>query len=59
MPASAYRRRLRGKKKHGDPYLEKEWYDTKTPSMLDVQSCGEILVSRAPGTKIASEVLNG
>ena len=63
MLASAWRRRLGGKKKRCDFYLEKQGYDTKTPSVLNAQSRGKILVSRCPartpGTEIASEELKG
>merc|ERR1719375_2998583 len=48
-----------GKKKSGDPFLKKEWYDIKAPSMFGVRSCGETLVSRTQGTKIATEELKG
>merc|ERR1719181_2701319 len=43
----------------GDPFLKKEWYDIKAPSMFSVRSCGKTLVSRTQGTKIASEELKG
>jgi len=48
-----------GKKKSGDPFLKKEWYDIKAPSMFNVRSCGKTLVSRTQGTKIATEELKG
>jgi len=48
-----------GKKKAGDPFLRKEWYDIKAPSMFSVRSCGKTLVSKTQGTKIASEGLKG
>jgi len=48
-----------GKKKAGDPFLKKEWYDIKAPSMFGVRQCGKTLVSRTAGTKIASEMLKG
>jgi len=47
------------KKKTGDPFLKKEWYDIKAPSMFSVRSCGKTLVSKTQGTKIASEGLKG
>ncbi|CAE7680006.1 RPS3A [Symbiodinium sp. CCMP2592] len=47
-----------GKKKAGDPFLRKEWYDIKAPSPLaciqDVRAYGN-----AYGTKIATEELKG
>jgi small subunit ribosomal protein S3Ae len=48
-----------GKKKQGDPFLKKEWYDLKAPSVFSVRNCGKTLVSRTQGTKIASEELKG
>mmetsp|Transcript_117259 Transcript_117259/g.203700 ORF Transcript_117259/g.203700 Transcript_117259/m.203700 type:complete len:269 (-) Transcript_117259:147-953(-) len=50
-----------GKKKAGDPFLKKEWYDVKAPSMFSAQGrqCGKTLVSRTQGTKIATEELKG
>eukprot|EP00913_Durusdinium_trenchii_P016658 g15657.t1 len=48
-----------GKKKAGDPFLRKEWYDIKAPSMFSVRQCGKTLVSRTQGTKIATEELKG
>merc|ERR1712166_1068427 len=47
------------KKKTGDPYLRKEWYDVKAPSMFSSRSCGKTLVSKTQGTKIASDGLRG
>jgi len=48
-----------GKKKAGDPFLKKEWYDIKAPSVFSVRQCGKTLVTRTSGTKIASEALKG
>jgi len=48
-----------GKKKQGDPFLKKEWYDIKAPSIFSVRSCGKTLISRTQGTKIASEEMKG
>merc|ERR1719277_749625 len=48
-----------GKKKAGDPFLKKEWYDIKAPGVFSVRNCGKTLVSRTQGTKIASEELKG
>jgi len=48
-----------GKKKTGDPFLKKEWYDVKAPSIFSVRNCGKTLVSKTQGTKIASEGLKG
>jgi len=48
-----------GKKKQGDPFLKKEWYDLKAPSVFSTRNCGKTLVSRTQGTKIASEELKG
>jgi len=48
-----------GKKKAGDPFLKKEWYDIKAPSVFAIRSCGKTLVTRTQGTKIATEELKG
>jgi small subunit ribosomal protein S3Ae len=48
-----------GKKKTGDPFLKKEWYDIKAPSLFSQRNCGKTLVSRTQGTKIATEELKG
>jgi len=48
-----------GKKKAGDPFLKKEWYDIKAPSSFGVRQCGKTLISRTQGTKIASEEMKG
>jgi len=48
-----------GKKKTGDPFLKKEWYDIKAPSMFAVRQCGKTLISKSVGTKIASEEMKG
>merc|ERR1719454_583500 len=48
-----------GKKKAGDPFLKKEWYDIKAPSCFGVRQCGKTLISRTQGTKIASEEMKG
>jgi small subunit ribosomal protein S3Ae len=48
-----------GKKKTTDPFLKKEWYDVKAPSMFTVRQCGKTLITRTAGTKIASEGLKG
>eukprot|EP00408_Alexandrium_pacificum_P066165 CAMPEP_0171169260 /NCGR_PEP_ID=MMETSP0790-20130122/8123_1 /TAXON_ID=2925 /ORGANISM="Alexandrium catenella, Strain OF101" /LENGTH=268 /DNA_ID=CAMNT_0011634103 /DNA_START=78 /DNA_END=884 /DNA_ORIENTATION=- len=48
-----------GKKKQGDPFLKKEWYDIKAPSVFKVRNCGKTLVTKTQGTKIATEGLKG
>jgi len=48
-----------GKKKQGDIFLKKEWYDIKAPSMFSVKQVGKTLVTRSAGTKIASDGLKG
>jgi len=48
-----------GKKKAGDPFLKKEWFDIKAPSAFKVRTCGKTLVTRTQGTKIASEEMKG
>jgi len=48
-----------GKKKAGDPFLKKEWYEIKAPSIFQKRNCGTTLVTKSAGTKIASEGLKG
>jgi len=48
-----------GKKKAGDPFLKKEWYDIKAPSIFSIRNCGKTLVTKSAGTKIASDGLRG
>lgn len=48
-----------GKKKQVDPFLKKEWYEIKAPSMFAVRTCARTLITRTQGTKIASEGLKG
>jgi len=48
-----------GKKKQGDPFLKKEWYDIKAPSMFSTRNCGKTLISKTQGTKIATEEMKG
>lgn len=47
------------KKKVGDPFLKKEWYDIKAPSYFGKRQVGKTLVSRTQGTKVASDGLKG
>jgi hypothetical protein len=42
-----------GKKKAVDPFLKKEWYDVKAPSMFTVKQVGKTLVTRTQGTKVS------
>merc|ERR1719221_552040 len=48
-----------GKKKAGDPFLKKEWFDIKAPSVFSQRNCGKTLVTKTQGTKIATEGLKG
>jgi len=47
------------KKKIADPFLRKEWYDVKAPSMFTNRQVGKTTVNRTHGTKIASDFLKG
>lgn len=47
------------KKKAGDPFQKKEWYDLKAPSMFKKRQCGKTLATKTQGTKIASDSLKG
>ena len=48
-----------GKRKATDPFLKKEWYDIKAPSMFSVRNCGKTLITKTQGQKIASDGLRG
>lgn len=48
-----------GKKKITDPFLKKDWYDVKAPTIFTVRNVGKTLVTRTTGTKIASDGLKG
>eukprot|EP00924_Labyrinthula_sp_SR-Ha-C_P003573 augustus_masked-scaffold_53-processed-gene-1.38-mRNA-1 protein AED:0.27 eAED:0.27 QI:0/-1/0/1/-1/1/1/0/257 len=45
------------KKKVVDPFLKKEWYLIQAPNQFVNRQCGQTLVNRSSGTKIASEAL--
>jgi small subunit ribosomal protein S3Ae len=47
------------KAKKSDPFLKKEWYDIKAPSMFTSRHCGKTLVTKTQGTKLASDGLRG
>ncbi|EPR64334.1 ribosomal protein RPS3A [Toxoplasma gondii TgCatPRC2] len=48
-----------GKKKIGDPFLKKEWYDLKAPTLFNVRNFGKTLVTKSQGTKLAVDGLRG
>lgn len=48
-----------GKKKAVDPFLRKEQYVIKAPSMFSTRNAGKTIISRTQGTKIASEEMKG
>ena len=35
-----------------DPFLKKDWYDIKAPTMFTVRNAGKTLVTRTAGTKV-------
>lgn len=47
------------KKKVGDPFLKKEWYELKAPSMFQQRNFGKTLVTKSAGTKLAGDSLKG
>lgn len=47
------------KKKVGDPYLKKEWYELKAPSLFAQRNFGKTLVTKSAGTKLAADSLRG
>jgi small subunit ribosomal protein S3Ae len=48
-----------GKKKAVDPFLRKDLYVIKAPSMFATRNAGKTIISRTQGTKIASEEMKG
>ena len=48
-----------GKKKAVDPFVRKESYTIKAPSMFQCRNAGKTLITKTTGTKIASEGLKG
>jgi len=46
-------------KKTADPFLHKEWYDLKAPSLFSNSNVGKTLVTRSQGKRIASDDLKG
>jgi len=48
-----------GRKKATDPFLKKEWYDVRTPSVFPVRSVGRTLATKTQGIKIARDTLLG
>jgi small subunit ribosomal protein S3Ae len=46
-----------GKKKIVDPFLKKDQYNIKAPSMFSTRNAGKTIITRTAGTKIASEGL--
>lgn len=52
-------KRGKSKKKVVDPFLKKEWYTIRAPSMFVQRDAGQTLITKTQGTKIASEGLKG
>jgi small subunit ribosomal protein S3Ae len=48
-----------GKKKAVDPFLRKDMYAIKAPSMFAIRNAGKTIITKTTGTKIASEGLKG
>lgn len=48
-----------GKKKIVDPFLRKELYTVKAPSVFTSRNAGKTIITKTTGTKIASEGLKG
>uniref|UniRef100_A0A2I3G8S5 40S ribosomal protein S3a n=1 Tax=Nomascus leucogenys TaxID=61853 RepID=A0A2I3G8S5_NOMLE len=47
------------KKKVVDPFLKKDWFDVKAPTMFNIRDIGKMLITRTQGDRIASEGLKG
>lgn len=37
-----------------DPFLKKEWYDIKAPSIFEQRQVGKTLITRTQGTKVCN-----
>jgi len=48
-----------GRKKSSDPFLKKEWYDVRTPSVFPVKSVGRTIATKTQGIKVARDTLLG
>jgi hypothetical protein len=49
----------KGAKKEKDPFLRKEWYHIKAPSVFTERSIGRTVVTKTTGTKVARDSLLG
>jgi len=48
-----------GRKKLSDPFLKKEWYDIRAPTVFPVKSVGKTIATKTQGTRIARDTLMG
>jgi len=48
-----------GKKKTVDPFLKKEWYDIKAPTLFKIRDQGKTPITKSSGTRKASEEIKG
>jgi len=53
------KKRKGGSKRPTDPFLKKEWYDVKTPSVFPIRDLGKTVVTKTQGLKIARDSLLG
>jgi len=47
------------RKKTSDPFLKKEWYDVRTPTVFPVRSIGRTVATKTQGIKVARDTLMG
>lgn len=47
----------KGKGKKINPFVKKEWYDVKAPSMFPLSKIGKTIATKTQGTKIAKDTL--
>jgi len=52
-------KKKKGAKKPTDPFVRKEWYDVKAPSVFPTRQVGKTVVTKTAGTKIAKDSLMG
>jgi len=53
------KKRKGGARRTADPFVKKEWYEVKAPSIFPTRALGHTVVTKTQGTKIAKDSLLG
>lgn len=53
------KKRKGGARRIADPFIKKEWYEVKAPSVFPVRALGHTVVTKTQGTRIAKDGLLG